>query len=162
MDRPVIFRPRDYVLFALIAVGTWIFAQGDAFYRSLDIPYRSQNASPIITIRPGQNARGIGKQLDQAGLVLSPWHFRAAVWIENSASRLQAGEYESTRPLSAREWVRKLAKGQRYLHRITIPEGWDSMQIASYLENEGLVSAKEFLEAISHPAQSESHWNRIN
>lgn len=149
MEEP--FSRRDLLLYGCVAVGTWIAAQAMLFYQSLDEVYRDSRAPAAAVIQPGWGAQQIGEYLATTGLVPSSWHFLTATWEERSLHRLQAGEYDATRPLSPRDWAHTLRSGRRLRHRVTFPEGWTSRQMANQLERRGLVSARAFLRAITQP-----------
>lgn len=152
MDRPDIFGVRSLLLYVLVAGVTWVAAQGLLFYEAVDHPYRRPEAPERFIVAPGEGAEQIGRSLAKAGLIPSAWHFVAAAWLEDSLGRLQAGEYPASTPLTPRGWVQCLRSGRRLRYRVTFPEGWTAGQIASRLEDAGLVPAAAFLQAASHPA----------
>lgn len=147
-----IFRPIDYLLFFLAGMAAWGFSAADSFYRSLDRPFRAPEASLSITIERGGSAKTIARILEREGLCPSRWHFLAAAWLDRSAVRLQAGEYDSSMARSPRQWVETLALGRRRRYRVTVPEGWTMRQIADRLEQAGILVAAEFLHAASDAA----------
>ena len=137
MNRTQILSGRSFAFYALIAGCTWIGAQGIQFYQSLEESYREFGAPKQITIKPGMGAREIGDLLTRMGLIRSSWHFVGAAWFEKSLRKLQAGEYESETARSPQDWVKFLQDGKRIRYRITIPEGWNTKQIAIELEKTG-------------------------
>jgi UPF0755 protein len=66
------------------------------------------------------------------------WHFR---------NRLQAGEYLFDRPLNSREVFWKIARGQIFVHVVTVPEGWTMYDIAADLDRQGICGRDNFLAA---------------
>ncbi len=156
MDRPDVFGPKSLVLYAVVAGLTWGAAQGALFYQALDHPYRLPGAPERIAIGKGAGAEQIGRHLAERGLVRSPWHFLGAAWLEDSLTRLQAGEYPASAALTPRQWVLTLRDGCRLQYRLTFPEGWTIDRMASQLEEAGLVPATAFLEAASNPALLQS------
>lgn len=75
--------------------------------------------------------------------LFSVWHFRTP---------LQAGEYLFDRPLNSREVFWKIARGQIFVHVVTVPEGWTMRDIGGELERQGICSQQDFLVAASDTA----------
>jgi UPF0755 protein len=73
--------------------------------------------------------------------------FRLAVWLTGKGRRLQAGEYRFDQPVSAREVVDKIARGEVYLRPITFPEGFTMRQMAHTYEQKGFGTADAFMTA---------------
>ncbi len=147
-----VFRPTDYLLFILAGVAAWGLATVDGFFQSLDRPYRTPSAPSSITIQRGGSAKTIARVLEEEGLCPSRWHFLAAAWLDQSAARLQAGEYDALVARSPREWAEAFASGQRLRYRVTLPEGWTARQIADRLELAGLLKSADFQRAASEAA----------
>ncbi len=101
----------------------------------------------LVTIAPGTSVRAIGRQLKAAGVVRDARLFRWALWRSGLGRHLQAGEYRFDRPLSAREVVGKLARGEVALWPVTFPEGLSLAEMALRFEQAGLGPRAEFLAA---------------
>jgi UPF0755 protein len=144
-----VFRPSDYLLFFLAGMAAWGFSAADGFYRALERPFRTPAAPSSITIQRGGSAKTIARTLEKEGLCPSRRHFLAAAWLDQSAARLQAGEYDASVARSPREWAEAFALGQRQRYRVTVPEGWTVRQIADRLEQAGLLQAADFQRAAS-------------
>ena len=50
-----------------------------------------------------------------------PVTFRVALWVSGQARRLQAGEYRFDRPMTAREVIDKIARGDVDVSAVTFP-----------------------------------------
>lgn len=148
---PDFFNRKSIAFYLALGILFSVAAFALKFWKQLEMPYRLPTAPRQIVFERGVRARQIGQQLAQAGLLRSEWHFMAAAWQDKSLARLQAGEYDALEALSPRDWVERIRSGKRLRHRITIPEGWTSAQIASQLEQAGLVPASDFLQAASNP-----------
>jgi len=151
MNRTPILSGRSLIFYALIAGCTWIAAQCIQYYQSLEESFRKFGAPEKIKIESGMGVREIGDLLTQKGLIESPWHFVGAAWLKKSLRQLQAGEYYSAKARSPRDWVKLLQEGKIIRYRITIPEGWNTEQIAFELEKAGLSSMQSFLESNADP-----------
>ncbi|MDI6709353.1 MAG: endolytic transglycosylase MltG [Bacillota bacterium] len=127
-----------YAVFILSPVGP-----PDAASRRLSIPARSTAAE-------------IASLLREEGLVRSDLAFRAFVRYKGFESGLKAGEYELSPALSTPAIVERLFLGRQATQRFTVPEGYNTAQIAAILGKEGLVDPKAFLDEVatgrfSHP-----------
>ena len=128
-------------ILALAGAGAW-------FYASVDRPYKGYAAAEqFVEIPQGSGSVAIAKRLAEAGVVQDAQRFRLALWISRSGRRLQAGEYKFDRPMSPREVVDKIARGDVYGHPITFREGLTIRQMAALYESKGLGEAKAFIAA---------------
>jgi len=119
-----------------------------AALRTVDTPFQGY-AGPeqFVEIAPGTGTSAIGGQLARAGVVSHPLVFRLALWRTGQARVLQAGDYQFTRPLSAREVVGHLARGEVFARTITFREGLTLREMAQHFRAQGFGTAEDFLEA---------------
>jgi UPF0755 protein len=111
-------------------------------------PYRGYpDSERVVIIAPGSGSGSIGRTLVAAGVVRDSRLFRSAVWRSGSGRRLQAGEYRFTRPMTVREVIDKLARGDVVLWPITFPEGLSIDAMAATFKQAGVGSARTFLDA---------------
>jgi UPF0755 protein len=148
---PILLTRRKIGFFFLLGLMLWVTGRGYFFYLSLDTPYRAPGASAHVFVEKGLGARQISRHLAQEGHVPSRWHFLVATWLEEAAGGLQAGEYDASGPHSPRQWVRMLEKGQRILHRVTVPDAWTTEQIDRRMASAGLLRPGQFQEAAADP-----------
>ena len=135
---------------ALVLVVLLLAAAAGAFvlYARVGQPYRGYDTeAQDVEIAPGSGTRAIGDALVAAGVVRDPLTYRIAVWQSGDARRLKAGEYRFDRPMTAREVVDKIAKGEVDLVRITFREGLTIADMAALFETQGLGTAASFSEA---------------
>jgi len=135
-------------LLAIAALGTgaaWLDSQ-------LSRPYRGRRAEKVFVEIPHGTSRwrvaGILRQDDVirnriAFMLFSIWH---------EHYREQAGEYLVEGQLDSRQLFWKIAKGQIYVHTVTVPEGWTKFDIARELERQGVCTQEEFLAAAGNTA----------
>ncbi|HET7618243.1 MAG TPA: endolytic transglycosylase MltG [Vicinamibacterales bacterium] len=129
------------LLVVLIALGAWVWI-------GVSRPYRGYTADEqFVEIPQGAGPISIGRRLAEAGVVRDATSFRLAVWLSGEGRRLQAGDYRFDRPMSAREVVGKIARGEVYLRPVTFPEGLTIRQMAAIYESKGFGSAADFIEA---------------
>jgi UPF0755 protein len=73
--------------------------------------------------------------------------YRAALWLSGDARHLKAGEYRFAEPLTARDVIRKIARGEVYLISVTFPEGLTIAEMSRIFEQHGFGPAAEFVRA---------------
>jgi len=140
---------------ALVLVVLVLAAAAGAFvvYARVGQPYRDYDTeAQDVEIAPGSGTRAIGDALVAAGVVRDSLTYRIAVWQSGDARRLKAGEYRFDRPMTAREVVDKIAKGEVDLVRITFREGLTVADMAALFETQGLGTAASFREAAGNAA----------
>ncbi|HLW99777.1 MAG TPA: endolytic transglycosylase MltG [Candidatus Acidoferrales bacterium] len=128
------------VFLSILAVAAWI-----AF--TLYNPYQGFEAPGVfVEIPKGSSARTIARILADQGVVRSQWTF-ALLCRTRSNRRLQAGEYYFDHPQTAFNVFDMLAAGKVFELTVTVPEGYNIMQIADLLAEGKLVSREDFLAA---------------
>jgi UPF0755 protein len=134
------------VLVLAAGAGVWLLVGAEQPYKGYS------GAEQFVEIPPGSGPSAIGRRLADAGVVRDRESFRVALWRSGQARRLQAGEYRFDRPMSAREVIDKLARGDVFLRPITFPEGLTVRQMSQIYEREGFGPAAEFVRAAQHAA----------
>lgn len=127
------------VLFLLIA----------GWYRlQIDIDRQTEHAAAdrIVTIAPGTRTREIVRQLTREGIIRSEWPVR--IWLRTFGRRitLKAGDYRFPSPISSRQAIEQMARGEVATRSLTIPEGYNRFDIARLLAE---------LQGIRQPAPTE-------
>ena len=111
-------------------------------------PYKGYEGNEqFVEIPPGAGPALIGRRLTESGVVRDRVSFRAALARSGQARRLQAGEYRFDQPMSAREVIDKIARGDVFLRPITFPEGLTIQQMAQIYERDGGGSRADFVAA---------------
>jgi UPF0755 protein len=136
-------------LLALVAVALAAIALGAVWLLlGAEKPYKGYAAAAqFVEIPPGAGPAAIGRRLAAAGIVRDELSFRTALWRSGRARRLQAGEYRFDRPMSARDVIDKLARGDVYLRSITFPEGLTIRQMAEIYAREEFGPSVDFVRA---------------
>ena len=93
------------------------------------LPERKQ-----VVIESGMSLRQIGKKLEDEGVISSKNFFVIATRILYTKPVL-AGEYSFPRQASLKTVMHILIKGEKYLRRLTIPEGLTSYQVVQIINN---------------------------
>jgi len=98
-----------------------------------------------VFIPPNSNAVRVAMILKESAEIKSQWHFLVMGQVFKVFNSIRAGEYEFTERVSMWTILRKLARGEIAICRITIPEGWTVQDICDLLSREKLVDPKKFL-----------------
>ncbi len=125
-----------FLLVALVAAGVAVWL--------VVAPYGPETET-FVDLAPGSSTAKIGRQLQQAGVVRSGLAFDLLRFWEHGA--LMAGEYRFNHPLSAVEVYRRIARGEVYTVALTVPEGANIFDIASRVQEAGLATRLQFLQA---------------
>lgn len=129
------------VALALGAAAAWIYA-------GIRQPFRGYTASEqFVEIPPKLGTNAIGARLVAAGIVRDPITFRAAMWAVGRRTRLKAGEYRFTDPMTPLQVIDKLRRGDVFVIPITFPEGLNVKEMSAVFEAKGFGPAESFVNA---------------
>jgi UPF0755 protein len=140
MKRALIVLLSLAVLFAG-AFAVWLLVGAEKPYKGFG------GAEQFVEIPPGSGPSSIGRRLAQSGVIRDQLSFRIALARSGQARRLQAGEYRFDRPMTTREVIDKIARGDVFLRPVTFREGLTLRQMAEIYERDGGGSKAEFLRA---------------
>ena len=88
-----------------------------------------------VVVPKGASLKTVGEELSRAGVIDKPWLFRIMARINGLAKHLKAGEYQFMPGISLQAAMDKIARGEVFFRRITIPEGLTSGQIMYLIAN---------------------------
>jgi len=152
-DAPRFLRRRTTVLdrllllFGLFLISAGLFGFYVAFILS---PVGSPDAAArLLTVPPRSSAAEIASLLREEGVIRSELAFRVFVRCKGLEGGLKAGEYELSPALSTPAVVERLFLGRQVTKRFTVPEGYNTAQIAALLGREGLADPQEFLDEVA-------------
>jgi len=135
-------------LLAISAIGAgaaWLDSQ-------ISRPYRGHRPEKVfVDIPHGTSRWGVAGILHRddvirnraAFMLFSVWHIRTPE---------QAGEYLIDHQVDSRELFWKIARGQIFVHVVTVPEGWTKFDIAAELDRQGICTRENFLAAADDPS----------
>ena len=98
-----------------------------------------------LEVRRGESAQSVGHRLERAKIIKSRYFWNLIGKLEKD--HIKSGTYRLDMPLSQIAIYRLLVSGKQTLHRVTIPEGSTIRRMAIRLEDEGICSAEDFLDA---------------
>lgn len=116
------------------------------------LPYGNSGFPRHLEIPSGRSLQEIGTLLEKEGLVINAQAFVALASLKGEAHRIRAGIYRLEGPSSPVDLLNRLVGGPLELYRVTIPEGWNLLQIAKKLGEMGLVDPEGFLRKARDPA----------
>lgn len=132
------------VIFFLLLTSLFVFFT----YQSLVAPITSvpTATTPFVVVK-GDSTLGIAQKLYSAGLIRSPFGFRLEVKRLGLQGELQAGSYELSPTMSAREIAEAMTNGQDQQLTLQIPEGFRTEEVAVKVEQSLNIPAADFLAA---------------
>jgi UPF0755 protein len=139
--------------FVMVGVGIWQITETPGSVLNEEPPTVVPTSTPgetvIVTVREGQTAQEVGEKLEDEGIIASGLLFRVLVALEGYDSRLVAGDYEFDKGMPTLEVIDRIRRGQTAPLVVTIREGVRAEEIADLMEEKEVVSAADFLEAIT-------------
>ncbi|MCB2147952.1 MAG: endolytic transglycosylase MltG [Deltaproteobacteria bacterium] len=140
------------IIFALIFVGV---CTAGVLYMHLmswaDRPVGTAALEKLFTVYPGQGLKQTADALQQEGLVSDALRFTILARLDKKDKLLKAGEYFFSTTMTPKEILGQMVEGRVHLYRLTIPEGYNLVQIAAAVAAAGLESEKNFLDATRDP-----------
>ena len=88
-----------------------------------------------VVIPKGANTKIVAQELKKYGVVDSELLFRLVTRLNSADKNLKAGEYQFTPKISVLKAMEKIARGEVYYRKITIPEGLTVGQIMYLISN---------------------------
>jgi UPF0755 protein len=108
-------------------------------------PLGSPRPVQIVTIPPGTAFTKVAHLLKAKGLLGPEWFFQMLGRVQQLDRKIIPGEYELHPGMRPTELLAKLVEGDVYQHSVTIPEGYNVVQIAEMLHQKGLADKHEIL-----------------
>ncbi|ABF39562.1 aminodeoxychorismate lyase [Candidatus Koribacter versatilis Ellin345] len=128
----------SFVLLLVLAVAGWLAW-------ALYLPV-APSEPKFVLLRPGWTTRHIARELKDNGIIRSDKAFLFMHILRGERS-LKAGEYKFDSPANALNVRDRLTRGDIYVRQVTVPEGYNMFDIAQAVEQAGLGTAAEFLNA---------------
>jgi UPF0755 protein len=116
-------------------------------------PYQGYAGSEkIVDVAPGSGAARILGELQREGVLTNARVARAYLVYALKNPPLQAGEYRFAGPMTLKEVLRKLIRGDVISRRVTIVPGFTLEDVAEQLAQSGAGRRDEFLRLMRSPA----------
>lgn len=107
-------------------------------------PTPNDQETKIFPVALGEGTKEISVNLKNQRLIKSGLLFRFYTLTIGVAGKLQAGDYQLSSSMNMAEITKKLSAGDIIRQKITLIEGWDLRDISFYLQEQGIVKAKDF------------------
>ncbi len=124
-----------FMLVGVVLAGFGFVGYSSYTYRTATAPVEK-----TVMIQPGGGARVILAQLHEAGLTPAPIWMAVPMYSAGANRKLKAGEYHFEAGATPAQIIGKITRGEVEVHKLTIPEGWNSYQLRAALEGEPLLT----------------------
>lgn len=145
-------RKLGFIIFVLVFVGICTIG---ALYLHLmswaDRPVGTAAEEKLFTVPAGWGLKKTADALRQEGLVSNALRFTILTRLDGKDKLLKAGEYFFSTTMTPREILGQMVEGRVHLYRLTIPEGYNLVQIAAAVAAAGLATEKDFLDTARDP-----------
>lgn len=113
-----------------------------------------------VTIKKGSTSRDVGAILKKKGIIRYETAFLLKLYSSEYKGKLRYGTFDLNDGMSLGKVIKELATqdGQKE-NTFTIPEGYTIEMTANKLEKEGIMSAQEFLTAVTKAAETSRYKN---
>ncbi|OQX56315.1 MAG: hypothetical protein B5M53_02175 [Candidatus Cloacimonas sp. 4484_209] len=128
------------LLVIISIVGIW--------YNSFNSRRSERNYHPKaveVIIREGMNAEGVGKVLEEKGIITSSREFVFFAKVMGDEKRIKAGRYTLSENMKTPEVLKKLVKGEISGLAVTIPEGLTINETADILATRLRINKGKFV-----------------
>lgn len=112
----------------------------------LNTPYAGFRQPVFVDLPRGTSTLQMATLLRHSGVIRHFWAFLAARAVRPGA-RLEAGEYQFSRPASALQVFDRIARGDVFYYELVVPEGKNMFDIADEAQRLGLFPSAKFLKA---------------
>jgi UPF0755 protein len=124
---------RQLLWVALIIVASLAAAAGWGWWQYTSAPLSLSAPRLEVDIERGVAGPGIGSALRRQGVSVSGIGLAIAMRLRGDASKIRAGSYELSAPITLRTLLDRLTRGDASVRDITIIEGWNIRQVRSAL-----------------------------
>ncbi|MDQ6700352.1 MAG: endolytic transglycosylase MltG [Acidobacteriota bacterium] len=132
------------VLFLLAAV-----AGGYVLYL-LNRPFKHFEESAFVDFPKGTSTEDMASLLEGEGVIEHSWMFLLARAL-SPGTKLQAGEYQFTKPASTFAVLKRIARGDIFYYELLVPEGNNIFDIADSVEKLGIFKGEAFMKVARNP-----------
>lgn len=136
----------EKLVFAILILA---LAAGLLLAAAIYLPYRAYSGKEQLVLIPRATPIAqIGRLLQAKGVVSSASLFTSYVRLRYRGRSLKAGEYRFSGEMNLASVAGKIARGDVYYHRITIPEGLAAEEIISIFVRRGFGDTLRFRETV--------------
>lgn len=147
-------------LLGLLAVSALLVA-GWGWYRYSQSPVDITGPSARVTVPRGARPKTIADELARRGVDVSPWFFGLVLRLRGDGDRIKSGVYQFAAPLTLRELLDRMVRGEVLLKDIRFTEGWSFRQMRAAIRQHpdlahdtAAMSDRELLDKLGATEQS--------
>src|SRR3989442_4955525 len=135
---------------AIVIIGIVAIAVSAIWVRSsVTSPVEHESAEQIITVDQGAGSQAVIARLAEAGIVRHPLALKVYLRLTGKGGNLKAGDYKFASPISPLQAIEKIRRGEVFIERVTIPEGYNRFEIAeTFAAKTGKATKEEVLRLI--------------
>ncbi len=136
------------ILFLLLAVvaGVHLNIVADA-----NTPAGKGSIERAVMVRSGQGFKALSTMLYNQGLIRHPFKFRLFARFHGYDKHIKAGEYMLSNAMTPEKILQTMVEGKVLLHRLTIPEGYNLMQVSRAVQAAGFGTEADFFKTATDP-----------
>lgn len=141
---------KNVLLIILILLAVCLgFSWGLWYY--LTMPPAGDREIRHVEILQGASFTRVADILEKEGVITGVKRFCLLAKLKGVEKEIKAGDYTFHTAMTPSAVLSKLISGEYRTYKVTIPEGFNTFQIAALLEKEGLVEKERFLKYASDP-----------
>jgi UPF0755 protein len=152
---------KRFLATALLGLAVLAAAAGWTWWQYERAPLAFSAPELQVEIERGTAGQAVGAALRRQGIEVPGWLFSLALRLRGDAPKIRAGNYELASPLTLRQLLDRLTRGDVSLRDVTFIEGWTFRQMRAALarnpdlkhDTEGLSD----LEVLALVGATESH-----
>lgn len=159
MKRSVVSLAGSALLFLVVAavcvVGYVAYTRAPHLAKHLDFSGGQEAVSGkdiIVTIPRGVSLSQVGTILQENGVIRSRLVFKLVAIIRGEQRSVKAGDYLLKTGSDAGDVLDLLISGKTLMLTLTVPEGYNTFQVADLFHQNGIMSRDEFLAASRDPS----------
>lgn len=128
---------RKLILLAVVVVWVGMYAVVDWANR----PGNYTEPKEVLILR-GANSQSVALKLQESGIIEKPWLFRIIGRFNGLDKKLKAGEYRFEPQMSLLQVMEKIAAGDIFYRKVTLPEGLTTVQMLDILRDHPYLSGE--------------------
>lgn len=149
-------------IFAAIILSFLVIFTGCSGEGKLEAVDSEDTTEIIYELESGSNVTVVSEELEDLGYIKSAKALKKYA-TENDMVDIKAGQYIITRAMPATDILKKFVDGDDYKGiKVTIPEGFEAVQIAQKIEESGLGFKDEFMKLVNSPQTFAQRYEFLN
>ena len=115
-------------------------------------PAGKDDVMKLVVVEKGQSFNATLDSLEKAGVIKNPLKLKLFARIKGYDKKIHAGEYALSSVMPPALILDTMLRGKVYLHRITVPEGFNMQRVASVISEAGFGTVETFMKIATDPS----------